>query len=352
MKGMKGCRSFTAAYQLYEKFSIKCYGYEGLLQALEPDTRIQDADTFRWFSTLADIHSPVFSGFDIMDPKWVALANTVTPEQYRHMFAACLDDGMTKEEIQRRLDRYQELTGKSYIDFYWNFPYKARFGLLVDKGVLDLWDLFQGSLGEDGGIEKRAMADHVWHYARGIRTPQAYRFWEQFFTAYDIEGLERFFGNRHRDFFDDLTEREGHYYGQDTLRLKLHRDFLDGEGHRLLLRWLEMYIFTYKPEKYMELVTAILRDEAVAGLFSAGEQREFFDLVAKQPGTHQGILSELKRRYLTEAEQQAERDAEAAARRASELRQREEMVQGIRDKYAELLDGTFASVVKFLDEYR
>ncbi|MDE7260833.1 MAG: hypothetical protein K2N78_02040 [Oscillospiraceae bacterium] len=325
----------STVYRLYERFSIRCYGHERLLQALEPDTRIRNADTFLWFSTMADIYSPVFSSFDVMDSRWDALAGTLTPKQYRPLFEACLDDGMAQEEIRSRLDRYRELTGSSYADCYWEHSYGNRFGLLVNKGILDLWSLFRNSLGEDGRIDKPEMVANIWGYVRSIRTPQAFQFFEQFFSAYDVEGLERFFGYHHRDFPDALIKRQ--HYSNDPIILDLHRDYLDGDGHRLLLRWLEMFIFTYQPEKYMDLITAILRDEAVAGLFSAGEQRELFDLIAKQPGRNQGILGELKRHYLTEDELRAERDAEAAARRVSELRQREEMVQGIRGRYRELL---------------
>lgn len=340
----------SAVYRLYERFSIKCYGCERLLQALEPDTRIRNADTFLWFSTLTDIYSPVFSGFDIMDGKWDALAGSLSSKQYRILFEACLDDGMTQEEIQRRLDRYQELTGSSYVSFYWEHSYGTRFGLLVNKGILDLWSLFRDCLNEDGQIAKPEMISHIWSYVRSIRTPQAYRFFEPFFTVYGAEGLERFFGYRCREFFEALIKRQN--YSSDPLTLDMHRDYLDDNGHRQLLQWLETYVFIYLPEKYLALIAAILRDDAVAGLFSPKEQRKLFDLIARQPDTSQSILNELRRRYLTEPEQQAEREAEAAARRASELRQQEETVQGIRKEYGELLDGTFASVVKFLDGYK
>lgn len=340
----------TPVYHLYKNFSIKCYGCEGLLQALEADTRVQNADTFSWFSTLVGIYSPVFSSFDIMDGKWDSLANALEPDKYVPLFEGCLDEGMTREDIQRRLDRYRALTGKDYAGLYWSGSRGNRFGLLADKGILDPWDLFRDSLGEDGRIDKPEMIAHVWEYVRGIRSPQAFRFFVEFFSAYGVGGLERFFNYHYRDFLDGLTKRG--YYGSDPMVLQLHRDYLDDVGHRQLLQWLEEYMFTYQPEKYLELPIAILRDEAAAALFSAGEQREMFDLVAKQPGTHRGILNELKRRYLTEDELQAERDAEAAARQQVEQRQREALVQEIRDKYAELLDGTLQSAVKFLDEYK
>lgn len=340
----------TQIHHLYKQFAIKCYGSESLLQALEADTRVQNAGTFSWFSTLECIYSPVFSSFDIMDGKWDSLANTLEPDKYIPLFEGCLDEGMAKEDIQHRLGRYRELTGKDYAGIYWDSARGRLFGLLVNKGILDPWDLFRDSLGEDGRIDKPEMISHIWEYVRGLRSPQAFRFFGEFFSAYGVGGLERFFDYRYRDFLDGLTKRG--YYGSGPIVLQLHRDYLDDGGHRQLLQWLEEYMFTYQPEKYLELPIAILRDEAVAALFPAGEQREMFDLVAKDPGTHQGILNELKRRYLTEDELQAERDAAAAARQQAEQRQKEELALEIRDKYSELSDGTLQSAVKFLDEYK
>lgn len=343
----------TQVYRLYERFSIKCYGFEGLRQALEDGTHIQNASTFLWFSSLVSIYSPVFGSFDIMDGKWDSLAAGLEPDKYIPLFEECLDGGMTQAEIQLRLDRYRELTGKAYAGIYWGSSRGRRFGLLVDKGILDPWSLFRDSLTEEGQIDKPEMIAHVWEYARSVKTPQAYRFFEQFFSTYGVAGLEKFFVYHHRDFLDGLTARQsGYYHSSDTFRLNLHRDYLDGTGHRQLLQWLEEYIFAYNPEKYLVLIAAILRDEFAAGLFSGKEQRELFDLLAKQPDTHQGVLGELKRRYLTEDELRAERDAEATARQQAEQRQKEELVRGIRDKYAELSDGTFQSAVKFLDEYK
>lgn len=343
----------TQVYRLYERFSIKCYGFEGLRQALEDGTRIQNAGTFLWFSSLVSIYSPVFGSFDIMDGKWDPLAAGLEPDKYIPLFEECLVDGMTQAEIQLRLDRYRELTGKDYAGIYWGGSRGRRFGLLVDQGILDPWSLFTGSLGGDGQIDKPEMVSHVWEYARSVKTPQAYRFMEKFFSEYGVAGLEKFFGCHHRDFLDGLTARQsGYYHSPDTFRLNLYRDYLDGTGHRQLLQWLEEYIFAFNPEKYLVLIAAILRDEFAAGLFSGKEQRELFDLIAKQPDTHQGVLGELKRRYLTEDELRTERDAETTARQQAEQHQKEELVQGIRDKYSELSDGTFQSAVRFLDEYK
>ena len=99
-------------------------------------------------------------------------------------------------------------------------------------------------------------------------------------------------------------------------------------------------------------VVAILRDDFAAGLFPAEEQRKLFDLVATHPSMPVSVVNELKRRYLTEEELQADREAEAAARQEAERREQEALVQSIRDNYTELLDGSFSSVLKFLDDYK
>lgn len=342
----------SQVYQIYDPFKIKCYGQERLADTLREGVSIRNASTFLWFSGLVEIHHPVFNGFDIMDGKWDALAASLEAGKYRSLFEDRLTDDMSREEIQCRLDRYLALTGKDYAGIYWKNAYGTRFGLLVNNGILNLWDLFQRCLDEGGTVIKPEMAENIWSYVRHISTAQGYQFFEKFFAAYGLGGLERFFAYRHRDFFEALTERQGYYYNSQEINLKLHREYLDDDGHRQLLGWMEEYVFHYQPEQYHRLVVAILRDEFTAGLFSVEEQRKLFDQAVQCSDMPRALLDELKRRYLTAEEQQAEQEAEATARQENERRQHEELIQNIRDKYAEISDGTFASVLKFLDEYR
>jgi len=101
-----------------------------LIQTLEEGIYIQNAQTFIWFSKLTEIYQPVFQGFDIIDSKWDTLASALEPKQYRPLFEFCLKDDLSQEEIQSRLDRYRELTGKNYTDMYWENSYGNRFDLL------------------------------------------------------------------------------------------------------------------------------------------------------------------------------------------------------------------------------
>ena len=342
----------TQVYKQYDWFKIKCHGHERMEDALKDGVQIRNAATLLWFSGLTGICHPAFSGFDIMDSKWDRLAAVMEPKTYRSLFEGCLNSDMTKDEIRSRLDRYKELTGKDYADIYWDSANGCRFNLLVNKGVLDLWNLFQGSLAEDGSVAREAMISNIGDYVHKISTIQAYQFFERFFSAYGVAGLDTYFGGYRRGrFFEALTE-QSRYSRDEHIQLKLSRDCLDEDGHRQLLHWLEEYMFAYQPERYMPFVVAILRDDFTAGLFSAAEQRKLFDLVAAQPNMPMPVVNELKRRYLTEEELRADRDAEAAARQDAERRQQAETVQSIRDNYGELLDGSFSSVLKFLDEYK
>lgn len=337
-------------YRIYEKFKIRCNGNERLLQMFEDGTHIRNVMTFQWFSIQTNIFHPVFQGFDIMDSKWDSLPKTLESKQYRPLFEFCLREDMTQEEIRQRLDRYQALTGNDYTDIFWKDSFGDRFGLLVNKGVLDLWSLFRNSLDEAGGAASSEMLSNIQRYVRNISTKQAYQFYEQFFTAYGAAGLETYFKYQHRDFFEALATRS--CYGKGPFHLRLRRDFLDADGHHQLLRWLEEYLFHYNPEEYLLLITAILKDEFASGLFSPEEQRKLFDVAAGGPGMPAYDRNELKRRYLTESELQAEQEAKEAALRASEEQKQAALIQRIRDKYDEILDGSFQSVIKFLDQYK
>lgn len=337
-------------YRIYETFKIRCGGKERLLQAFEDGTAIRNVETFIWFSKQSDIYHQVFQGFDVMDSKWDPLAKALEAKQYLSLFDFCLREDMTPEEIRQRLERYQALTGETYTDIFWKTSYSDRFGLLVSKGILNLWDLFRNSLDETGSSIQREMRSHIWRCCRKIQNIQAYQFMEEFFAVYGVSGLERFFGNDRRDFFEALTKRR--HYSNEPLLLDLRRDYLNDAGRRQLLQWLEEYVFMYQSETYLDLLTAILRDETVAALFSSEEQRKLFDMAARGAGTRRGILNELKCRYLTEEELQAEQDAEAAARQAAEQRQQKEMEESIRENYSEFSNGSFASAIKFLDEYK
>ena len=99
--------------------------------------------------------------------------------------------------------------------------------------------------------------------------------------AYGVAGLERFFGYNHRGFYESCVVRSNsHYYSsQAEIQLNIQRPFLDNDGQRQLLSWLEEYIYYYEPDKYLDLTTAILQSDSVSRLYEGAELRKLFDAV-------------------------------------------------------------------------
>ena len=344
----------SGLYQEYKRFHIKCYGCENLDDTLS-DVRIRDARTFAWFAGLTDITHRAFDAFDILDGKWDALAADLRQDKYLALFELNLAADMDAEDIRRRIGRYDTLTGRDYLALYREKYVGTKFALMVDKGLIDLWQSFNESLDDTGEVKYAGIVDNIYTYLRGIGTEQAYRFYEKFFAQHGIEGLKRFWNYDHTRFLDSLTERYSYGYGyqqSSNMKLKLDRSYLDDNGRRQLLSWLEDYVFTYSPEQYPSLVIGILRSESVAGLFTHDDQRAMFQAILGNPKAPQTVIGELKHRYLTQAEQQAEKDAAEAARKEAERRGEADLLRSVTDSYEASVNGTFASVHEFLDKYR
>lgn len=337
----------------YARFRIKCDGCGGMLDALKDGPRIRDPDTFLWFVRHAGPSHPAFEGFDVLDAKWGPLASAMEPAKYLELFECSLTDRLDAAAIRARIARYDALTGGDYLAAYREGGNVSRFGLLVDKGVLDPWRCFRDSLDGEGFPAKPCMIDFVRHYLDGLSTIQAYRFYERFFEAYPALALERYFGYNHRDFFRALTDSRS-YYGnhRHEIELRVHRDFLDGSQERRLLGWLEEYVFAFTPDQYPAFAEAILRDEGIAALFPMDEQKALFRMVIRQPALYRSTADELKRRYMSGEELQAERDAEAAAEREAALRRALAGERKVEEAFGQKFDGTFASAAGFLEEYR
>lgn len=337
-------------FRKYRHFHIKCYGCESLSDALKEDVRIREPTTFVWFSKLAGIDHPALDGFDILDPKWDSLASLLKPDKYKELFERGLHGDITPEDLKNRVARYDLLTGGDYKAACVDEKYSTSFGLMVDKGLVDLRECFRASLDGEGNIIRPDTLDNISRYLQELRTIQAYRLYEQFFQEYGMAGLERFFGYNHRQFRESLVHTNSSYYSRPET-LCLRRDFLDEAAHRLLLDWLQEYYFLYEPDKYPGLVVLILRDEFASGLLPQEERLALFNLVMANKDLVRSCEQELKRRYMTEAELQAEKDAREAARLEEERRKQMAEAQGIRDELKSA-EGSFSALLQVLGGYR
>lgn len=335
----------TELFSRYQHFHIKCYGCEKLPDTLL-DCTIQDPATFAWFGKLVDIRHPALGGFDILDPKWDSLSSTF--HKYRALFELHLCDDMDAGDIKTRIGRYDALTGGNYLAYCAEESYSTHFGLMVSKGLIDLWQTFQDSLDGEGSVTRPDTRGNISRYLKGLPTIQAYQFYQTFFQKYGMAGLQSFFGWEHRNFRDSLV-KQSHYYS-DVESLNLQRDFLDKDGHRQLLDWLQAYYYIYEPDKYARLVVLVLRDEFAAGLLSREEQLALFNFVIVDKELVRSCERELKQRYMTEAQLQTEREARAAAEQEAEKQKRTAEAQAIREEL-DKVGGSFAGTLKILDGY-
>lgn len=340
-------------YRRYARFHIRCYGCKTLSEALDSAPCISNAETFLWFTGLAGIHHKALGEFDILDTKWDALAKAIEADDYRTLFELGIDDSLSKEDIQRRIDRYNALTGTNYLSVYQSRYNGNHFALLVRKEIIDLWEMFQASLDNKGNMRHPDVIKRVCDYIYEIPTIFAYQFYDKFLETYGVEGIDRFFLNGYHGFYHSLVNetRYSDHRGY-SLALKIKQDFLDNTQRVQLLTWLEEYIFHYCPEKYLPFVTALLCDKTAAGLFSSKDQRALFDLVITQAELSQTVIASLKQRYLTEEEKTTEQEAKEAARQKAEQQALLQLTQELQGKYAEKSDGSFSFDKKFLDQHR
>lgn len=337
--------SLTGLYREYQRFKIKCYGCERLEDTLQ-ESVIQEPATFAWFGQLGNIGHPAFNGFDILDPKWDDLAYTLP--KYKELFELFLDESMTTEDIRARVQRYDALTGKDYLSDCAQERYSSRFCLMVSKGLIDLWQCFRDSLDGEGNVIRPDTIYNIYRYLRGMTTIQAFQLYEKFFAEYGMAGLERFWGWEHRYFKESLVKQPYSYYSTESLHLQ--RDFLDKDGHRQLLDWLQDYYFTYEADKYVGLMVLVLRDKFASGLLSHEEQLALFNLVMTHKDLVRSCEEELKRRYMTEAELKAEQKARAAAELEVERQRQAAEIQALKDE-VDSANGSFPVIYRNLDEY-
>jgi len=338
----------------YETFPIKCYGQDKLLAALNYGEKIKNPETFRWFAAHAPLSHSAFQGFDIMDPHWNGLASTMEYTKYTELFDIFLDDKLSMEEITARVARFDLLTGKNYINYGAERAYWSNFGMLVDKGMIDLWQAFQDSLDANGMPAKPKMLNHIKSYIRKMATIQAFRFYESFLPKYGFQGLKTYFNNEY--LFRDSVASRSSYSCKDrsgsSVELRLEREYLNDDMRRLLLYWLSEYFWELETEYYLPLTAEILDKKAVAGLFPHEEQRALFDVVMIHPSLIKKSTARLKERYLTAEEKEAERKKQETLKQEHERQERLALEEEVQDKFDEMVDGTMASLLAFIGEYR
>ena len=338
-------------YHLHDHFEVKCYGERRLIDTLYDGLMIQTPETMAWFLKCCnDPAHPAVKSFDIMKPKWDSLVNSLDSQAYEELFEHSLSEAMDTAQIQERLERYQILTGKDYLDRYSENSYVCGFDFMVNKGIIDLWTVFLSCIRDDGTVSNTNLLKHIGRYCRGIPTIHAFEFLKKFLPVYGYRGKTEFFDDYRRGFENELWEIS--YRSQ--VDLKLDRAFLsdDPEARLVLLHWVDEAIYMSCPEMYPKFLLAVLESEEISSLLAPEDLRGMFDLVIIQPGLPVYTAKRLKQRYLTPEEQREDQAEQIAAEEKKKNQTHLELVEKVEAEYNQFVDGTFSSVEKYLNHYR
>lgn len=344
----------TRLFQSYTKFEIKLEGNQGLLEALHDGPQIENAETFSWLQQLAPISHPVFGGYDICDKKWDSLSQSMPQEAYLNLFEGTLNKGMEKSCILTRIERYNQLTGQDYLKVYTEAEKGMCFKLLVEKDIIDLWTEFRSSLDADENVQGTQMMRRIKGYLYELRSLQAYRFYERFFSEYGVGDLEKFFnfGTHDRLYLPSGLVSCFYWKDQHHLTIDLKRDFLSEEEHRNLLSYLNEFYFACEPQKYIPFVVAVLKDGFASQLLSEVERRALFEEVLQWQHIESTDVNALKARYFTQEEKDAEEAEKLSAKEAKQRLERQKAEQALREKFNQkCCDDKFAPLISFLDRY-
>ncbi|RKI66743.1 hypothetical protein D7V91_11615 [bacterium 1xD42-67] len=336
----------------YDKLPIRCYGYSKLLEALNEQLTIQTVDTFAWFSNFAQVTHPAFAAFDILDSKWDDLKDLIPPERYLKLFEAGLTNDMDKAAIQSHIDRFDAITGDSYLNQYRKNSNCRCFSLLVEKGIIDLWTEFQASIDRTGNICGPEALKHVKSYIYKCSTIQAFQFYEKFLPEYGFAGYEKYLKPEHSSFTAGFIEFR--YADSNVDSITLERDYLKDDVAKttILLSWLEEYLFQYKPSAYISFICKLLQNETAKALLPKPELRNLFNLVLSHNKLEQYEVSSLKRCYWTQEELQAEEETKKLAAQKAEQERQVQLKQKIQDQYESDTDGSLEKLYQFVGNWR
>jgi hypothetical protein len=359
----------------YSSFAIKISGYKGIYDAIEHRIKLRNPQTFVWlYHKFNKNERRKHFDFDILNTKWDVLHNDFAPETYQELFDDHLRNctNQSKEKLLERIDKFKSLTGVSYIslfDLEHDYHKEWVFKILVDVGIINLIAMFKEyvsmeSVSKDANNRAKNARSFIFTYIRNyigeIRTRQAFDFFKQFFMEYNYEDMKLFFVEEAKpvmngkDFFlDGLYKGYTRYYNERSKEFDISRSFLTEEEHREVFDWIDDYIYQCKAEKYIEFALCTLLNDFTYALLPQNELRRIYDiLIATGNPMVKENLDNLKKRFLTEAENEAEKNAKIQEEEKKKQDEIQRRINALNDKMKTSFDGSFKSILKFMDGNR
>lgn len=333
----------------YNHFEVKYEGNAGLWMAVCDGLKVTCPETVVW---MCKKEYSFDHRFDVLDDRWDLLARELSDVKYEFLFRSQLEkcpDG-TPERYRAMLDKYAQLTGKDYLSRFdlHGCEMHTSFAILVNAGIIDLWDFFEKHKEQPNTPYRYSSIEYVWRYAHEVKNRSSYEFWKRFFKEYTVRDIPKLF---HENLFHDcFFSRSSSYWG-NARHLSFRRDFLTREENRQLYEWIEASAFATAPADFSRRAVDFLESDDAAQCYEVDELRPIFNvLIADDPKS--AVLCQMKKRFMSETELEAERLDRESKERAYKLAQAEAQRKKIFEEMETAFDGSLKSILKSMDKWR
>ena len=302
----------------YRYFHVRLEDTTSIFDRLYQLLKVENAQTYQLLLSCdrnEERHSRWFR-IDLTDPKWQELYFRIDENSFRRwIFEALSLEQYGKEKMEQYLSVYQELTGESFLKYFWNmgnYHLNCIFSKMAELEMICPLSLLKEYLSERRSDQEQTdkkwenMADYLKTYMEGLQTPKAVEM--LFLTAEEIGISDQGLFAVEDLLLESVGMEDGckrsYYvsYGSSASfkfsRIDLIRPFLSMEEHQKLFYIIERHIFVNYPDKYLSFLIGVLSKEDHLLWFPKEEAREVF-LALTETACQQKQLENLRKIYLT-----------------------------------------------------
>ena len=325
----------------YDKFDIKCYGYSGIKDAIKYEINVTNPITFT--ELYQELGENLYS-FDILDEKWDIVSKKMEEDKYEEILDKfLLNCKNEKDRLLNSIKKYNELTGKNYVESFLNRSYYRQivFDFLVDNNVILLKDFFENIL-KNG---KQNEENYLKSYIKGVKNKKSFEFLKYLLriNKYNINEISDIGFD-----FEELLNYYGYSYSSYTLNLK--KKFLNIKEQKILFNCLEKFIFYYRPKKYLKFLEAALKYDKIDEFFKKSELRNIYLLLCElEPKTYN--CEWLQKKFLTTEELEEIREKEKRKKQLEKEKELLEAKKSVMEGFKQEEIDTLEKLYKFCDKF-
>ena len=333
-------------FQVYKKFEVRYEGYQDLWAAIQTGLAPTAPQTILWMNQTIKRQFPY--RFDVFDPRYDILANELSNEEYAELFTVQMLRSRAAIPLRRWLTRYQALTGVEYIEYFNKRHWLTlrSFVLLVERKEINLWQFFEQHKGDGARAHPLELLEE---YALKISSWRCFRFAQKLFSQYTFSQLQEIFGDNF--YFHQKFVKKESYYHKKVQSFSMVRPFLTAEQHRQLYDWIDASLFQTEPEYYDSFVLCALKAPVIQRIYDKPLLASVLRQLLTQDACGGYEVNQLKERFYSKEEMEADRKATAEQEEQEKERQWQQQVMKCQEKLASCYNGSAESLIQFMHGY-